>query len=42
LDTGSIQVVLIVATMVALFSEDIRLLMGKGADPPFWTFTVVV
>ena len=42
LDTSVVQVTLIVATFLALFSEDVRLLMEKGADPPMHALTIVV
>ena len=37
-----VQILLFVCTFVALFSEDVRLLCAKGADPVFHAITVIV
>jgi hypothetical protein len=42
LNTGAVQITLIVSTFVPLFSEDVRLLMGQGADPPMYAVIVIV
>ena len=42
LNTEAVQITLIVSTFVALFSEDVRLLMGQGADPPMYAVIVIV
>eukprot|EP01047_Picozoa_sp_COSAG01_P003396 COSAG01_NODE_99_length_26583_cov_79.512536_18_plen_117_part_00 len=42
LDGKAAQIVLIIATIYALFAEDLRLLMGKGVDGPINALTMVV
>ena len=42
LDGKAAQLVLIIATIYALFAEDLRLLMGKGVDGPINALTMVV
>ena len=42
LEIVPVQIFMLACTVVALFSEDVRLLVGKGADPVFHALTMFV